>query len=870
LVGQTVLDVATGGPLTGDDVRRALAGEAVTGTVRIGELIYDARYVPVRDQSGVVTSVTGIWIDVTEGARAQAALEKERQQLRGIVMHAPVAMAMFDREMLYVAHSQQWLSERDMQGRDLIGRNHYAVFPTVPQSWRDGYRRALDGETIVVAEDTLEQADGALAYVRWAATPWYDADGVVGGIVVVTASITELVQAREAALETARLKSEFLASMSHEIRTPMSGVIGMTELLLETPLSPEQRDYAMVVRQSGEALLTIINDILDFSKIEAGKMSLESIAFDPTEMVESTAELLAPRARAKGLSLLTDVAAVPPLLSGDPGRLRQVLLNLLTNAVKFTDHGEIVVRVTVEAEDTTHVTLRVAVRDTGIGLTAAARRRLFIPFTQADGSTTRKYGGTGLGLSISKRLVELMGGEIGVESVAGQGATFWFTAPLTRVRAPAASVAPPVAPNLAGVRVLVVDDTATDRGILTRYVVAWGMRVETANGAAAALALLRAAPPFALALIDTAMSDMDGFALARAVVNDPTLTSRPRLILITAYDERSQGEQALAAGVSAYLTKPVKRSHLLEAIAMAMAPTLAVDQAPLLTMPWGPATPDDAGQHGLRPVVLVVEDNPVNRKLVVVRLEGMGFATAVATNGREGVEAVAGSSFALVLMDCQMPEMDGYEAARLIRQHERATGGHVPIVALTAHAMPGDRERCLAAGMDDYLPKPVRVEALQAALRRWAPVLTPSLERRTGDATAEQGPPPAAPAMLDEKTLAALRTMEDAADPHFLADLIALYLAEAPTHIEEIRYSVTSGAGERVRRAAHTLQGSSASLGALPLAELCRAMERAGAGDLSTADRLRLVEELEVTYSRTRDALLAVTTPVGSALPAPR
>ena len=471
---------------------------------REGRMVYtsvSAHY--RRGPGGEFLGVEGSLRDVTVRRQAERALDRERRQLREVVRSAPVAMALLDTEMRYLAHSGRWLEEYGLQEQELIGRPHVEVLGDLPARWTALYRRALAGEAIADHEDLWERADGSRNHLRLAINPWYDAEHVVGGMVIASVEIGDLVTAREAALETARLKSEFLALVSHEVRTPMSGIIGMTELLLETALTQEQREYARIVQESGAALLTMIDDILDFSKMEAGKLTLETIDVALADLVQSATELIAPRARAKGLRLTTVISpAIPSVLRGDPGRLRQVVLNLLSNALKFTQRGEIRVSATLREETPTGVLVHIAVTDTGIGLSEASCRRIFQPFVQADGSTTRHYGGTGLGLSISKTLVELMGGEIGVESVEGQGSTFWVTAHLGRppsVGAGEGAFTPQNGPVL-DLRVLeeIVEMQADgDAGLL-----------------AAVIALYEAEMPALLREIDAALAIGDGPAVA--------------------------------------------------------------------------------------------------------------------------------------------------------------------------------------------------------------------------------------------------------------------------------------------------------------------------------------------------------------------
>ncbi|MEP7341492.1 MAG: PAS domain S-box protein [Acidobacteriota bacterium] len=814
-------------------------------------------------EPGAMPYVLGYAQDVTDSKRAEDEMRMQTQRLALATQVGNIGIWDWDVPTNSIKWDERMFEIYGIARETAMDYDRWRA-TVVAEDWpvaEAALQRAIARKSQEGSEFRILRSDGSLRHVQAAQGVIVDRTGKVVRVIGLNIDITErklieveLEHARDAALESVRLKSEFLANMSHEIRTPMNGVLGMTGLLMQTDLTTSQLEFTETIQFSAEALLTIIDDILDFSKIEAGLLRFEKIDFDLRGAVEGTIELLAAKAQTKGLELASLVHwDVPTALQGDPGRLRQVLTNLTGNAIKFTEHGEVVVSVKKAGETASHATLRFEIRDTGIGISAEAQRGLFRAFSQADGSTTRKYGGTGLGLAISKQLVELMGGQIGIESTLGAGSTFWFTAEFEK-QTTTAAMADETAGSLSGARVLIVDDNATNRSILNHQATSWGMIATEAESGERAIELLRAAvtraEPYNIAILDLMMPTMDGFQLAEAIKADP-LIAAVALVLLPSFGEAGHGERAQQIGIAAYLQKPVQQSKLYNCL-MAVIPrspgTEPIAPTNLVTrnsMREAEVRQKNKTLSSTR--IIIAEDNVVNQRVALGQLNNLGYRAEAVPNGIELLKALEKADFDLILMDCQMPEMDGFAATAEIRRRE-GTARHTTIIAMTANALDGDAEKCLAAGMDDYLSKPVKVAVLQQKLNHW----TKPAEAGAGLSNAPVPADGTRGNVIDQGQLISLRAMQEPGQEDFVNELIDLFINETASQLKVLHKAVAGNDVTEIKRVAHFLMGSSANIGAREMASLYQQLE---GKDGANGDAKALLKRLDREFELVREAL---------------
>lgn len=813
---------------------------------------------PLYDSMGRVVGIQGIFWDVTQRKKIEEELAYERDLLRALLDNIPDRIYFKDVHSRFIRCSASMIRRLGLkEAKDIIGKTDFDFHAPehAKEFYEDEQRIVLTGQPLI---NKLERQSDVAGNDIWATVtkvPLYNQNGAVTGIIGISRDVTQLKkaeealeQARDEALESASVKARFLANMSHEIRTPMYSITGMTGLLSETRLSQEQREYVDNIRDSTQTLLGIINDILDFSKIEAGKLSFEVIDFELRESVENTVEMLAEHAQRKGVELNCWIDAnVPNLLRGDPGRFRQVLANLLANAVKFTEKGEVLVRITRLTETDSQVNLHFAVSDTGVGIEARAMPLIFQPFTQGDGSTTRKFGGTGLGLTISKQIVELMKGEIGVESTAGKGSLFWFNLPFQK-QTGTTEKRPVRAEDFSGASVLVVELHETSRNIIGELLGRLPIKLSFAKSAQECLAALRAAAaqgtPFGVVMVDLTRPEFGDMNLIHAIKAEPDIAA-VKVMALTPMGTRLDPATMRASGIDACMMKPLRQTRLYECLRNVIHGT-ATDTLHTGEQR-GMAASSGVEKRNAR--VLLAEDNPVNQKLTLRQLRKLGFNADAVANGREVLQALQQVPYDIILMDCQMPEMDGYETARAIRRIDHGTGRSPYIVALTANAMLGDRDKCLGAGMNDYLPKPLDVEDLEGVLERALANLQPI-----------EGEIPAPHSCLDPAVIAGLRDLREPNEPDSLTELAELFIKDGRTRLSRLERALADKDAAAAAANAHTLKGSANNLGARQMAALCGSLEMA-AKSLDLGEAANILLELKGEFQRVEQALRAEMVP---------
>jgi two-component system sensor histidine kinase/response regulator len=867
-------------------IRGGFAFPVMVGNTVMGVLEFFSRAVETpNDRLLAVMEIIGTQLGrVLERKRAELAREESDARIRGIVETAADAIITINENGIIQSYNSAAEQVFGYSPLEAIGENVSLLMPSPYQEEHDGYlQRYLDGHTSTIFGKSRElvgkRKDGTnfpmeLSVSEITVGTCHTFTGIVRDISDRKQHEQDLREAKERAEMAVTAKSQFLATMSNEIRTPMNGVIGMTGLLLETPLSTQQRQFAETVRSSGETLLKIINDILDFSKIEAGKLEFELIPFDLRTTLEESLELLAEAAGKKNLELVGLVFAnVPTALQGDPGRLRQIFMNLIGNAIKFTSAGEIIVKISSHEEGHDTVSIRVEVLDSGEGIPSDVLPKLFRPFSQADSSTTRRHGGTGLGLAICKQLVHQMSGEIGVNNRSEGGSTFWFTAQFQKQSESMATLSQETI-ALEHLRICGVDDHPTNRQLLEQYFQHWHMDGTLLERPSECLALLQQqaqqGTPYDLAILDMEMPEMDGFELAKLIKADESLKAT-RLILLTSLGRRGDAAAAHQCGFAGYLTKPIRKSQLqacMETVMGFLAPEHLPAPPPLVTSHF---LKDLEGKQAFR--ILVADDHQVNQQLGVLLVEQLGYRADVAGNGLEVLEALSRIPYDLIIMDCQMPEMDGYDATREIRKREafdikgeakvatsplmlRHTSGHVPIVAMTANAMPGDRGKCLESGMDDYLSKPIRPEELGKTLAKWLP--RPETEPSPTPATLKASTPVPRNSDTNSEPInhATLADLESRGGQQFLQSMIHHFVEDALHCVTLIEQALDTNDLSTIQEAAHGLKGISRNMGADSLAQVAVDLEAAcRAGDISVLPSFR--STIQASFQQTRQKLEA-------------
>lgn len=779
---------------------------------------------------------------------------------RRLIAQLPTPVAVLDHQMRYIAYSQTWLSQYHLDNQVLFGKSHYDVFPELTSNWKKNCQRLLRGESLSVFEDAEEQLNGDSINLNWVIQPWLKQEGEIGGLILTIPPLNQLIEEREAAIQSAQLKANFLAQMSHEIRTPMNGVLGMVELLLETQLTSQQRDYTSTIYCSAQHLLTVINEILDFSKLEAGETRLDISDFDLDSCIETVIDLLAVKAEEKQLELIVLMDSdLPRHLQGDALRIHQILLNLIGNAIKFTGDGSVILKVRKQFEHKDQVQIQFSVKDTGIGIDPQLQPLLFQPFSQASSTTSRQFGGTGLGLSISKHLVDLMGGEIGFESQVGQGSMFWFN--VTFSKAETQNVQP--LPELEQLKLLVVDHSSLVRQSVRSLAQALGIEVDEAEEANQALNAWKISveqnKPYPVIMIDLSLLNRDGMKLVRAL-HQQGVKSTTELILMSGMNQRDRAEQVVNLGDFSYLLKPVAPLRFLQSLVLA----LNLKSSAILTrlQNWQHQTHRIGRFHerdqrfNLRPhalKILLAEDDPVNQKVILSQLKLLGYDADVVNNGQAVLERLTYQKYDLILMDCQMPLLDGYETTQRLRLQPQFSQ-YPLIIALTASAMSSDRERCLEVGMDDYVSKPVELNALDKILQRWANSIQGSPQNIEKISEPQIVSPVQPLETLERVNLDSPINLDRLnrllkGNISLQQKLLSLFIEQGQTRIQVLHQAIANQDFTSIKQQAHALKGSSASAAVLKMPELAKELENL-AQQQTLEGAAELVEELQRCLSQ--------------------